>query len=609
MMSKILILAFLGLFSSDVEKEVDQLHQNSIALLDSDVDEARNIAQKAYEISVQNQFDWGKAHSLFIMAYCDDDKNQLNKAVPEYLKALEGYEKVETKRSRLNQAKIYKNLGIIFDAHYKYPDAINFYKKGYSIASDYKDIALMKKILHSMAIAYRHSGDLVKAAEIQFEKLSLDGDDPKEDIEAYNQLGLIHKDLGDYDEARGYYEHILALEKNKKVSSFRAYAYHNIATCYRLENQFKIAEQMYFNAIGELKSTEEESDLFNSYLDLTELYIQVQDYENAKIYGTLASEISDGILITIENNKINHYLSQIYFATNQPEKAKIYSDKYVEQMEALYDRQKDLAIKADQAKIDQITQEYFNQQQQEEQVNYFIPAVVASSSLLLFLVGQLIRRRRQAIVEAKNRVLNLELTALRSQINPHFLFNAINSIKSFIHSSNTSAAEEYLSDFSKLMRYTLENSDKMIITIEEEVKNLEMYIKMEQLRTGFKFGYQIELDPEIDQFITYIPAMIIQPFVENAIWHGLVPQEEQGELVLSIHKHNGQIRLMVKDNGVGLSKSAQRPNHQSMGMRLITERIALLKKYFRQAFEINIVSNQPQTPGTLVTITVPDNLL
>lgn len=398
-MYKFLILAFLGLFGSENETTVDELHDQCLELLDSNIEDARALANQAYELSVEQKYDWGKAHSLFIMAYCDDDMNHLNKAVPEYLKALEGYEAVGTKRADLNQAKVYKNLGIIFDNHYKYADAINFYERGYKIAAGYNDITLMKKILHSKAIAYRHSGDLVKAAETQFLRLSLDeGANKSSDVKSYNQLGLIHTDLKNFTEARGYFDHILKLESSKKESIHRARAYHNIAMTYSLEERNQDAELMLIKALAEKKIIGNNKDLFVTYLDLTDLYINLSNLDKAEIYGLKAKEIVNDLMVSIDNNKINHYLSQIYFSKNQPEKAKLYFDRYVTQMESLYDQQKELASQGDQYKIELITSTYFAKIQEQEKINYYMVGV---AGLVVFFILFLIYNRYRKVAAAK----------------------------------------------------------------------------------------------------------------------------------------------------------------------------------------------------------------
>ncbi len=398
-MFNILLISILGIFGNSDKVEIDKLNESSIALLDSDLSKARSIAVKSLELAEESNYVEGEAQSLFILAYCDASSNKLNMAVPEYFRSLELYRKIETEKSTLCQAKILMNLGKIFRAHYKYNDAINFYKEGYEKANALGDVRLMSNILHNMSIAYRHKGDLVEAAEIQFQKLNLqDANNTKEKIKSYNQLGLVHKDLNDFDQSRNYFEHIINLERNKTKSTNRARALNNIGICYYLEKKYDEAEKYYLMSMNESEEIGKSIDVFNSYLNLSEIYIEKLDFKNAEKYTLAAHRLLDNVPSSIENNKINHYLSQIYFATNQPEKAKIYSDKYVEQMEALYDQQRQLAAQGDQYKIELITSTYFAKIQEQEKFNYYILGVVALVSLF---VAFFIYHRYRKVAAAK----------------------------------------------------------------------------------------------------------------------------------------------------------------------------------------------------------------
>ncbi|MCR9251969.1 MAG: tetratricopeptide repeat protein [bacterium] len=398
-MYKLLILTFLGLFDGNRQSSVDQMHEECYSLFSTNIDSARIVASNALEISSDTDYGWGKAQSLFIIAYCDDLNDKLNQAVPAYLKALDMFSEFEREKARSNQSKIYLNLGRIFRIHYKYDDAINFYKRGLEIATDLDNKKLRMDHLHNMSIAYRHKGDLVKAAEIQFEKLSIhDQNDVIADVKSYNQLGLIHKDLGDYEESRNYFEHIVELQRDKKNSKYRARAYHNIATCFKLEGNTKLAQEMFERSLNEMIPLNRKKDIFITYLDLTELFLLQQNYDQAKKYGTLALDLDEDVLMNVENNKLNHYLSQIYFAKNQPGKAKLYFDRYVTQMESLYDQQKELASQGDQYKIELITSTYFAKIQEQEKINYYMVGV---AGLVAFFILFLIYNRYRKVAAAK----------------------------------------------------------------------------------------------------------------------------------------------------------------------------------------------------------------
>ncbi|HWK02676.1 MAG TPA: histidine kinase [Puia sp.] len=181
----------------------------------------------------------------------------------------------------------------------------------------------------------------------------------------------------------------------------------------------------------------------------------------------------------------------------------------------------------------------------------------------------------------QQRAKELEVQALRSQMNPHFIFNCLNAINRFILGHETEAASDYLTKFSRLMRMIMNHSRYSVISLEEELEVLQLYLDMERLRFKNAFDYTIVLDEETDAGDIYIPPLLLQPFVENAVWHGLMHKEERGALTVAIHAHNDLLTCIIQDNGVGRtraatlkSKSAQK--HKSMGLQITAERLALL---------------------------------
>ncbi|MFZ9954864.1 MAG: histidine kinase [Flavobacteriales bacterium] len=151
----------------------------------------------------------------------------------------------------------------------------------------------------------------------------------------------------------------------------------------------------------------------------------------------------------------------------------------------------------------------------------------------------------------------LALKSLRSQMNPHFIFNALNSVNSFISSNDQRTANKYLADFSKLMRAVLENSEKDFVPLNEEIEVLSLYVKLEHHRFNNKFDYEIEVDPSLVVDSYKVPPMLIQPYLENAVWHGLRYKEEKGFLKVNISANNNAVVVLIEDNGIGRTKSQE----------------------------------------------------
>ena len=207
----------------------------------------------------------------------------------------------------------------------------------------------------------------------------------------------------------------------------------------------------------------------------------------------------------------------------------------------------------------------------------------------------------------------LALKSMRSQMNPHFIFNALNSVNSFIAVNDERSANRYLSEFSVLMRSVLENSDEDFIPLTKEVELLELYVKLEHNRFKDKFDYQIKFDENIslDQFS--IPPMLLQPYIENAIWHGLRYKKEKGNLEISITKKDTEtVSIVIIDDGIGRKKSQKlktknQLKQKSKGMSTIKNRIAILNSMYKERISVKVTDALENGEGTKVELLLKKN--
>lgn len=223
-------------------------------------------------------------------------------------------------------------------------------------------------------------------------------------------------------------------------------------------------------------------------------------------------------------------------------------------------------------------------------------------------------RREQEKSAIQNRLNELEQQALRSQMNPHFIFNCLNSIQNFLLQNNFEKTNEYLTSFAHLIRQTLDNSSRSSISLESEIRYLNSYLELESMRFAHSFVHDIELDPSIDADRTFIPSMILQPYVENSIRHGLRYRQEGVKSVRVIFRKRGNTLVcIVEDNGVGRRKAAELKSfihveYQSKGMTLTAERIAALNR--RQDIPITVdvidMEEDGNATGTQVIVRFPN---
>lgn len=216
---------------------------------------------------------------------------------------------------------------------------------------------------------------------------------------------------------------------------------------------------------------------------------------------------------------------------------------------------------------------------------WFIAPVILFAAALLWLAVRwrvnLHRKKEEEKSAVIKKLADFQLTALSAQMSPHFTFNVINSIQRYVLQKQAHEAYTYLGRFSMLMRQVLNNAHDRDISLERELQTLGLYVEMEQIRFENKFDFDIHVDERIDQECTEIPAMLLQPFIENAIWHGVMPLEERrkGRIRLEIEPENENLRIRIEDNGIGREQSAKikkSPGHTSLGLRITQQRLDLL---------------------------------
>jgi sensor histidine kinase YesM len=224
-----------------------------------------------------------------------------------------------------------------------------------------------------------------------------------------------------------------------------------------------------------------------------------------------------------------------------------------------------------------------------------------------------IQKESQLKSTFEKRLAEVKLEALRAQMNPHFLFNSLNSINYFILIKREEIASDYLTKFSQLLRHVLANSRNEWVNLNNEIQVLELYCTLESMRFKNKFEYQIHIDSSINTSIILIPPMLIQPFVENAIWHGLLNKENHdGKLDISFDRDGKNLKITIKDNGIGREKARQLKSksatkHKSFGLQITSERFELIKNNLSGNIEFSIKDlydpNQ-NAAGTCVEITL-----
>jgi ligand-binding sensor domain-containing protein len=270
----------------------------------------------------------------------------------------------------------------------------------------------------------------------------------------------------------------------------------------------------------------------------------------------------------------------------------------------------EISSKSNNADWSEPTKIYFKLEEHFWQHNWFILVLLIAASFTFYKIAVVItkwqKNQEQKQLVLKHKILILEQRALQAMMNPHFIFNVMNSIQHYINTKNTSSANRILTGFARLIRKNLEICTKSFISLEEELEYLSLYLGLEKTRFGDKFNYQIKINPSIDKDEIFIPSMLLQPYIENAIWHGLMPKEEGGNIEISMEIVDQELLLIyITDDGIGIENSlrTKRGSHSSKGMSLTQERVTLLNQI--ESIFIKIDISQRGVSGTMVTIKVP----
>lgn len=367
-------------------------------------------------------------------------------------------------------------------------------------------------------------------------------------------------------------------------------------------------------------------------LDIGRAYLAKNKFEEALPY--LKESVSKAKIannLEIQKNAIQK-LSELYKRIGNSKKALQNYQEYARLVEELY-RQKEVEIKAatnlnnelrdKQNRINllekdrELSESRYQLSVSEQELtrtNYqrqrlLIYGLLLGLLLLFIALFYMYKSNKQK--KLANNLLALK--SLRSQMNPHFIFNALNSVNSFIAQNDERAANRYLTDFSTLMRHVLNNSEADFIPLEKEIELLKLYLQLEHARFKDKFDYQITIDKSLELKDFQIPPMLLQPYVENAVWHGLRYKKTKGNLSINFkQKDANKILVSITDNGIGRTKSKElktqnQKKQQSKGMGNIKERIKILNEMYRDKVVVVICDLNTDKTGTKVVLTLKNN--
>ncbi|MEJ5051917.1 histidine kinase [Chryseobacterium culicis] len=542
------------------------------------------------------------------------------------------------------QADSYYNIGETFFNNGNFPKSEEYYTKAKNLYEKLNDKPNIEKATRRLAQSQEKQNKITpaisnygRAAQMGYSVKSkavntndvarLSSPTPELKAEAIqNNINLSKKENEQGDLAESYSQLADVNLKQKDVSS----AEENLNTAYTISKKeapqqalainqkladLYVENKNYDKAIEAKKKVlkedfvkENSQEKVNQIQELADIYIKKNDPKEAVDLLKNAYGIALDKGHTLEAQKSVKKLDSLYaISGNVDASVQLYRD-FLGKLPNLVSKDRSLVDN----KILEDTEQRISQLEKEKELkdelirkknvfNYsLIGALILLTGLMIFIFRTLKK------VQTKNKKIALQ--SLRREMNPHFIFNSLNSVNHFIATNNELEANQYLTKFSKLMRGVMENSAEDFIPFQQELDLLQNYLALEKTRFADKFDYEIDVDESLNMQNLQVPGMLIQPFLENAVWHGLRYRSEKGFLKLSFDKSESHLKILIEDNGIGIEESKkQKTQHQKTregrGMKNTLERIQLLNDLYKKDITCS-VKDKENNNGVLVTLQI-----
>ncbi len=598
-------------------------------------------------------------------------KNDFITAQDYYLKALKINEKLNDDKG---VARNLHNIGDIYEVEYNYPKALEYYKKSLAFSVSNHDIFAVYGTEGNIAEVYKAQKNYAAATDYLNDAIKIARQNRWQRLQGADiiDLGAVQAELGNYAAAVKDEQAALSIFRamaHNPIKDDIANALGNLGAVYYKKGGYDLSENYFRKAYYEyerlpgiwdkskaadclvklakgyyMAASQTGGQAGDGYkvsrgLDLTRavdtLHIAIRALKNFKDWTGLR----DAFLCLSDAYQLNRNYASSLIAYKQyivfkDSVSNVERDKQLTSKTLQYDfeKQKDSlrtinALQA--ATVRSLVQQKELSKLKSKQQVFTIAAVAAFFGFIaIFLIyryrnrqlhlANLLTRERAEYqlgeVRQKNKLIQATLTTLISQMNPHFIFNALNTIQSYVYSDDKRSAAYYLGKFSDLTRKILYNSHKELISLDEEIEQLQLYIEIEKARFGDSIDINIIVDPTLDTEYIMLPPMLIQPHVENAIKHGLLHQNGEKKLSVNITGKNDHslVEIEISDTGVGRQKSLsinrQKSGHQSFATTATEKRIELINRIFDQQISLEIIDKKDpegQAAGTTVIIYLP----
>ncbi len=491
-------------------------------------------------------------------------------------------------------SSLYINLGILYDLMDEKEKALEAYKKALEVYKGDDLEGLRRNIQANIAVMEFNDKNYETAL-----LLFLDG--TKNDIDRidltnnYLNVGLCYMKLKNWKASEEYLQKGLSIARELSLTKEEIVAIRNFAELMFLQDKLDQAETYYEEALSLIEGYGQ----FRWKMEVHDLAFKIHQKQN---------RMADAI----------HHLQQsILYKDSLYNESKLKEIQNMELQDNVYVKNQE--ISQQQAQLFLLNEKIALENRRKLLLG--VITILSIFSLGLLVMGYQRKIRSNSLLKQKNELIStqkrkiedmnvqLEKRMLRAQMNPHFIFNSLNSIQHFITTNDKTSALTYLTKFSKLLRQVLESSIDLNVILEDEIKLLKIYVELEALRFDDSFSYEFKVDESLNTYEHEVPILLVQPYIENAIIHGLLPKEGTKQLRISFENSEEYIKCVIQDNGVGrdMNQSPTNKDHKSRGMSVTEQRIQALEKTNFQLVIVEDLMDGNTPAGTRVIVAIPKN--
>lgn len=528
--------------------------------------------------------------------------NDYEKAEDYYTKAKQIYERLKDKDKVANMSR---QIAKMQEAQNKLSQAIS----SYQLAEENAMSGASQIINKNDILRLKNSSNSSKQIPHIQENISLlQSSSEKKDLStAYQQLASAYVSADNRQQAISVLEG--AAKELKDMPEEAIEINRKMAEVYVSQRDFDKAIEINRNILAEAKK------INNPQIELEQLRTLSNTYFDNNNAPEGLSSLQEAYNISIEEGHINEAKKSLldlvdrYKSLNKKDDALNAYNDFVEHLDTLIKKDNSLVdqniLLIHEQKISQLENERTFQNELIERKNTFNYVLIGFVVVILLFLFFIVK----VLYSIKKKNKEIALQSLRREMNPHFIFNSLNSVNQFIAQNKELEANKYLTSYSMLMRNIMENSNKDFIPLAVEINQLNKYLELEYMRFGDKFKYSIDIDSSIDVDSVFVPNMLIQPQLENAIWHGLRYSDREGFLQLVIVEQKDRLSVKIEDNGIGREKSKDlktkhQKKHKSRGLTNTKERINLLNDLYKCNIKMDILDKDGDS-GVIVLFSFP----